>query len=249
MNASELSHDAVAGRRQTTTDLVHRETGAQVVSPPVAEKTQTVPDRVLDRVERLLVLALYAVLVARIIGGMLKSGDGLVGPLAGIPMLLSEGLVVIFVLLRRPAIETSRRWGDWLLAGVASCAPLLVAYPATHPSLPLVLGGAVVWLIGLVVQVHAKLTLRRSFGLVPAHRGLVLGGPYQFIRHPMYAAYALSHLGILAMNPSYWNLACYLLGDGLQIPRIMAEERLLSRDSRYRDYRAAVRYRLLPRLF
>jgi len=51
------------------------------------------------------------------------------------------------------------------------------------------------------------------------------------------------------MNPTLWNLAMYAVCDGLQIPRILAEERLLGRDRRYQDYRATVRYRLLPGVF
>jgi protein-S-isoprenylcysteine O-methyltransferase Ste14 len=220
MGATESGHDAGAGRRPTAIDLA------------------------LDWVERLLVAALYACLVVRVVVG-LKPEDRL----AGVSLLLSEGLVVVFILLRRAAVETSRQPGDWLLATAATCAPLLVNLTHGHPARPIVLGSTVVWMIGFIVQVHAKLTLRRSFGCVPAHRGLVRGGPYQFVRHPMYAGYALSHVGILAMNPTALNLACYLLGDGLQVPRILAEERLLSRDPRYRDYQARVRYRLIPGLF
>jgi protein-S-isoprenylcysteine O-methyltransferase Ste14 len=222
--------------------------GASEIGHDGTGKRQAAIDRTLDWVERLLVAGLYSVLVVRILA-VLKPQEAMEGLLTALPLLLSEGLVVVFVLLRRPAIETSRRPGDWLLATVATCAPLMVQYPGNHPSLPVVLLGAVVWLVGLIVQVHAKLALRWSFGCVPAHRGLVQAGPYQFVRHPMYAGYALGHLGILAMNPTLWNLACYLLGDGLQVPRILAEERLLSRDPHYRDYRSIVRFRLIPGLF
>ena len=94
--------------------------------------------------------------------------------------------------------------------------------------------------MGMVVQLHAKITLGRSFGCVPAHRGLKLSGPYRFVRHPMYAGYLLSHLAFLAMNLTPWNIAVYALCYSLQLPRLLAEERLLSRDRCYRDYRAAV---------
>lgn len=214
-----------------------------------ARKSRTAIDLVLDWVERLLVAGIYGFLVARIVMA-LKPQEGLASLLVGLPLLLSEGLVVVFVLLRRPAIETSRRPLDWLLASGATCAPLLVVYPASQPTLPMILVGTSVWLVGLIVQVHAKLIMRWSIGCVPAHRGLVQAGPYQFVRHPMYAGYMLSHMGFLVMNPTFWNLSCYLLSDGvLQIPRILAEERLLSRDPRYRDYRDLVRYRLFPGLF
>lgn len=51
------------------------------------------------------------------------------------------------------------------------------------------------------------------------------------------------------MNATLWNLVLYAGCEGLQILRLLAEERLLSDDPRYRAYRAAVRFRLVPGLF
>ena len=45
---------------------------------------------------------------------------------------------------------------------------------------------------------------------------------------------------------SGWNLAVYVLCYAAQIPRLHAEERILSRDARYVAYQDAVRYRLIP---
>jgi len=91
--------------------------------------------------------------------------------------------------------------------------------------------------------------LGRSFGVVPAHRGLKLAGPYRFVRHPMYAGYLLSHLAFLTMNCTWWNVGVYAVLYGLQVPRLLAEERLLDTDLRYRAYRTKVRYRLIPGIF
>jgi protein-S-isoprenylcysteine O-methyltransferase Ste14 len=65
----------------------------------------------------------------------------------------------------------------------------------------------------------------------------------------MYAGYLLTHVGFLLLNPTFWNLGIYGLCYGLQVPRLLAEERLLSRDPQYRAYRAAVPYRLIPGVF
>lgn len=65
----------------------------------------------------------------------------------------------------------------------------------------------------------------------------------------MYAGYMLGHAGFLLMNPSAWNLAVYLVSDAIQIPRLLAEERLLSEDPAYRAYRSVVRWRLVPGVF
>jgi protein-S-isoprenylcysteine O-methyltransferase Ste14 len=197
----------------------------------------------LDWAERSLVLGLYAWLVVRIVLGFRSSGD-----VASLLLLPSEGLVVVFMLLRRRPAVISRHAGEWLLALAATCAPLLVA-PRTDaaPLVPLV--GSMVLLMGVIVQLHAKITLGRSIGCVPAHRGLRLTGPYRFVRHPMYAGYLIGHLAIVLMHPSLWNVCVYAVAYGLQVPRLLAEERLLRRDPRYRAYQAAVRYRLIPGLF
>jgi len=199
--------------------------------------------RGLDWVERLLVLALYGWLVARLLGKYLADG-GVVNLL----LLPSEGMVVVFLLVRRPAAAISRRPGEWLLALTATISPMLVNTGIGEPLIPMAIA-AFLLLMGLVVQVWAKLTLGRSLGLVPAHRGLKLSGPYRYVRHPMYAGYLLSHLAYLLVNPTWWNFAVYGLCYGLQFPRLLAEERLLRRDPGYRVYESAVRSRLIPGVF
>ena len=102
-------------------------------------------------------------------------------------------------------------------------------------------------LSGLVFQIYGKISLGRSFGCVPANRGadsqwpLSLTFGIRFTR-----AYLITHAAFLLMNPSLWNLAIYCLAYGMQVPRLLAEERFLRRDPRYQQYMAAVRYRLLP---
>jgi protein-S-isoprenylcysteine O-methyltransferase Ste14 len=209
----------------------------------LSERRKRLTDGFLDWMERLVLLAFYTWLVVRLLTSYWANSG-----IANLLLLPSEGLVVFFILIRRRPTAVSRRWGEWLLAMAASCTPLLAAAEGE----PLWLSpavGATLLMMGMLVQLHAKLTLGRSFGCVPAHRGLKLEGPYRFVRHPMYAGYLLGHLGFLLLNPGPWNLAVYALSYALQIPRLLAEERLLGRDPRYRAYQAGVRYRLIPGLF
>ena len=150
--------------------------------------------------------------------------------------------------MRRYADQLSTRARDWVLAIAASSAPLLVSAKPGCPLIPPEAGG-VALVTGIVVQLHAKVSLGRSFGCVPANRGLKDGGPYRFVRHPMYAGYMLSHLAFALMNPSLWNAGMYAVCTGLQIPRLLAEERLLACDQRYRRYCELVPYRLFPGVF
>ena len=212
-------------------------------APPSEKWRRKRNDSLLEWSEYLFALALYLGLVFRILSSYVLHAE-----IANLLLLPAEGLVVGFLLVRRRATEISRAAQDWLVALVATCAPLLVSPEPGHALIPINVAAAVL-LAGIIIKVLAKIALGRSIGCVPAHRGLKLSGPYRFVRHPMYAGYFVSQVAFLAVNPSLWNAAFYALGWGLQLYRIQAEERLLSHDPQYRQYRGMVRYRLVPGLF
>jgi len=199
--------------------------------------------RNIDRLERALILALYSWFVVRIVRNYVETGN--VGNLI---LLACEGLIFIFILIRRRTSEISVRPSHWLLAFCGTVVPLFVEPVSGRALLPPVIG-ALVMLSGLTFQMYGKLALGRRFGCVPAHRGLILSGPYRYVRHPIYAGYFISHVGFACMNPSLWNLGVYGLAYVMQVPRLLAEERLLSRDPDYQKYMANVRYRLVPGLY
>lgn len=111
------------------------------------------------------------------------------------------------------------------------------------------MGGGTWQIIGIAWQLFAKLSLGRSFGLLPANRGVVSTGAYRFMRHPIYTGYLLSEIGFLLANFSTRNLVTIGVWMLLQIGRISMEERVLSEDADYRAYKATVRYRLIPGVF
>jgi protein-S-isoprenylcysteine O-methyltransferase Ste14 len=96
--------------------------------------------------------------------------------------------------------------------------------------------------------VAALFSLKRSFGVVPANRGIQDGGLYRFVRHPLYAAELLALLGVLIANASILNALIWTAECALQCLRARAEEQLLGTDATYRAYRGRVRYRLIPGL-
>jgi len=85
--------------------------------------------------------------------------------------------------------------------------------------------------------------LGRSFGIAPADRGLMILGPYRFIRHPMYAGALLMAAGALWSAPSWWNASVFALLVASAALRIHWEERLLQG---YASYARVVRWRLFP---
>lgn len=109
--------------------------------------------------------------------------------------------------------------------------------------------GILLQISGIIWQLFAKASLRRSFGVLPANRGVVSRGAYRFVRHPMYLGYLISDLGFLLTNLSLYNMSVYIVQLTCQVGRITQEERMLSGDEKYRAYRAHVRFRLLPGLF
>lgn len=106
-----------------------------------------------------------------------------------------------------------------------------------------------VQVVGVLLQIAAKWSLRRSFGLLPANRGVVISGPYRIVRHPMYLGYLVTDIGFLVANFGVRNVVVVLVQWTLQIVRVLKEEQLLSKDIAYRDYMSRVRYRLIRGVF
>jgi protein-S-isoprenylcysteine O-methyltransferase Ste14 len=159
---------------------------------------------------------------------------------------ISECLPVVLILIRRPgAISTSP--SAFLTALVGTATPLMLR-PHVAPLLPMALL-ALLMLLGLFVNVSAKIALWRSFGLAAANRGVRAGGPYRLVRHPMYLGYFITEVGFLLGNPSPSNIAICAVTWSAQLLRIGEEERFLLTDQSYRDLVQRVRFRLLPGLY
>jgi protein-S-isoprenylcysteine O-methyltransferase Ste14 len=216
-------------------------------------------DLVLDVIERAVVLILFFYFANK----MLPPLAGLISAEIAHPELLwlaasknvdaallvtSELLGVFLILTRRSAAIVSTRPLDWALSFMAVNAPLLAAPAAPSTVIPSQIATALMF-AGMIIQISAKAILWRSYGLVPANRGVKTKGPYHFVRHPMYAGYTLTHIGFLLGFPSLQNLLLYLTTFLIEVARLMREELILNKDPLYRDYATRVRYRLLPGIF
>ena len=197
----------------------------------------------LDILERTVVVLLFG----HFAFVMLTTPAGTAGILSLI-LLVSESLPVFLILIRRQANALSDKTVDWLLALMGSILPLLAVPAAAGALVPAGVCGTIM-LVGLYVQISAKVFLGRSFGLVAANRGIKVTGPYRIVRHPMYAGYTIIHVGFLLSFPSLWNAVLYSTQLAIQMARLLREELLLNQDQSYRDYAARVRYRLIPMIF
>jgi protein-S-isoprenylcysteine O-methyltransferase Ste14 len=198
----------------------------------------------LDIGEKVFVVGLFSLLAFRMF-----SAVGLGASWLNYLQLAAEGVVVVLILLRRPARDVSLNPVDWALAVGATAGPLMIRPDAHVASLAPPAFAAILMIGGLVLQIYAKLTLRFSFGVAPANRGLAVGGPYRLVRHPIYLAYLMSQAGFLLLNPTPWNTSILGVSLVLQVLRIQAEERLLAQDPAHGAFRDKVRFRLAPGLW
>ena len=157
-------------------------------------------------------------------------------------------LVALAYLIRRPAALVTRRVHDWALAFAGTFMGVLFRPEGAHPAWG-VATGTVLQFAGAALAVTSLLALGRSFGFAPAHRGVVIRGPYRVLRHPMYASYLVLDTGYLLQCVSVRNSVVLVLGTLCNAGRALAEERLLARDAAYREYRSRVRRRIVPGLW
>src|SRR5207249_1698409 len=141
-------------------------------------------------------------------------------------------LAVLFV-VRRPSADTSDRPLDWVLGIVGTFLPLLLR--RTDPLGGLAWLGGPIQMVGVSAAAVAALFLGRSFGLVPANRGVRLGGAYRLVRHPMYGAHLLGCLGYVLTYPSAANVLIAFATLLALIARAGVEERIPAPDPVYRE--------------
>ena len=85
-------------------------------------------------------------------------------------------------------------------------------------------------------------SLDRSFSIAPAKREIVTRGPYQYMRHPMYAGETLSLIGVLLASFSLWNIFFFSIFFVSIFWRVRAEEKILSVDDDASDTERVLRY-------
>ena len=198
-------------------------------------------NKIVDYGERLLLLLLAASFFYSI-GVNLREQPVL------ILLAISELLPVLLILIRRPG-QCTQEWLPFIIALLGTAAPLMVRPTEGATMLIPAAAGGLLMLAGLALNVLAKFALWRSFGLAPANRGVRAGGPYRFVRHPMYLGYFLTQLGFILTNLTIGNAIKYLLAWSMQILRIREEEKFLLEDQAYRDLARSVRFRLVPGIY
>ena len=200
-------------------------------------------ERLGDILSRAVIIVLFSFMAVRFGADFLQTAR-----LTNLLLLISEMLVVALTVLRRTAATVDRSMRARLLTTMSLLGPPLVQPGHVSP----MLGQAITVtasVIGLAIVIAGKVTLGRSFGLMPANRGIVCTGIYRVVRHPIYLGYLITHVAFVFANPSAWNVSVLLIGDAALLLRAVCEEQTLARDTRYQEYQQLVRWRVCPGLF
>src|SRR5262249_28469043 len=130
------------------------------------------------------------------------------GRASALLMVAKESLDVFLYLTRPSARAFSRSPYAWLVGLGGTFGPLLLRPTDAAQDAPV---GQLLLCVGMALQFLGMLSLGRSIGIVPAHRGIKTGGLYRWVRHPLYLAYTVTQVGYLLCNPGLQNGEVVLL--------------------------------------
>ena len=169
------------------------------------------------------------------------------GSITNVFFAIEQGLLVGVFLMRRRTDTTSTRPWDWFVATIGGWLALAMR---PHESGGLLeTYGTALQVLGLSCVIVGFATIGKSFGVVAANRGLKVGGPYRFVRHPIYMSHSITLIGLTLANLWWYNAAVLITVTIFQVFRMQAEERVLAATSDYDAYRGRVRWRLLPGVY
>jgi protein-S-isoprenylcysteine O-methyltransferase Ste14 len=196
-----------------------------------------------DLIARGLIVGLYLVLTRNLLTDFLSTGR-----ITGLLVLVSEFLVVVLTITRRPARTVDLSPASVLTTAVSAVGPLLIR-AADRPGVLPDFATTLISGVGLVIIIAGKLALGRSFGIVPANRGVVVSGLYRLVRHPIYAGYVFTHLAFVLAHPTVRNVSVLTLADVALVIRALQEERVLGADREYQNYCRRVPWHFVPGIF
>jgi protein-S-isoprenylcysteine O-methyltransferase Ste14 len=118
--------------------------------------------------------------------------------------------------------------------------------PANPSFGALATAGLVLELFGVVLTQVARVYMGRSFGILPANRGIVSRGPFRWVRHPIYFGWLILSIGYAMSYATERNTILIAMTIPFMVWRISQEEKHLTADPEYCRYVRLVRYRLFP---
>ena len=152
-------------------------------------------------------------------------------------------VIVIIYLIRRPPIRASFSIFDILISIMGTFSTFfLIGSPDKQEMIIF----QILQILGLLISVSGLIFINKSFGIIPADRGIVTDGIYRFVRHPIYAGYFISSFGFLVQNYTMWNTGVFISIIVIETTRVLREEVLLKKNPIYIQYTQKTHWRFLP---
>jgi protein-S-isoprenylcysteine O-methyltransferase Ste14 len=188
------------------------------------------------------------ILAASFLIAMLPAGRELSFTLAGVANVVwvtGAAIMAVMSFARFAPRSTTVNLRTIVATGAMLILPCLMR--PTSPSTGMIATiGLILELLGVLLTQIARIYMGRSFGLLPANRGIISNGPFRWVRHPIYFGWLILSIGYAMSYPNDRNVMLIVVTLPFMVWRIDQEEAHLSADPEYRSYMDRVRYRLWP---
>ena len=179
---------------------------------------------------------------------MLPSARGLNFSLAGaanVVWLMGAAVMAVMSFARFAPLSATVNLRTIAASGAMLILPCFMR-PTDSSTSALVTTGLIFELFGVTLTQVARVYMGRSFGILPANRGIVSKGPFRWVRHPIYFGWLVLSIGFAMSYASPRNVLLIVATVPFMFWRIEQEEAHLRADPEYRAYMDRVPYRLWP---
>ncbi len=183
-----------------------------------------------------MILDYFGVLIMALLGGA-RLYQTLSGEWWALPLFAHAMLSALLLVMHRET-KSQSNLARRLVAWASALLPFAIQMDGPVPLINRALS-----LAGVVLAIWTIATLGKAFDVVPADRGLVVKGPYRWLRHPMYSSELFSVIVMVLVDLSIRNILVTLALLTTLILRIKWEEEIIGG---YHDYGRKVHSRLLP---
>jgi protein-S-isoprenylcysteine O-methyltransferase Ste14 len=164
-------------------------------------------------------------------------------PLWGVETLIFAVFLLIYI-IRKDPVDRSRGTREILIPLLGGVLPFGLLLSPVHPWVlrsETHLYAVFIWMTGATcLTLWGLWTLKRSFSVTVEVRELVTGGPYRFVRHPIYLGEILTASAVAVLRLSWINLFLTALFIMIQLYRSrMEEEKLLRFFPDYKHFAAS----------
>jgi protein-S-isoprenylcysteine O-methyltransferase Ste14 len=213
-------------------DINLAETGGAPIEPVVTEPAF---NRWSDWTARAAVVVVFTLLAFIGLGGMyhqlpLDSAHKVLTVAASIANVMFLSLIASTALTRLAPIRKSRGIEPRIsaLLGTYMCMAFVVLLPRADLGPILSVTSTVLIMTGATLSFVVLRWLGKSFSIQAEARRLVTGGPYRFVRHPLYICEGIAMFGVLLQVISPLAVLCGVAIATVQYRRMINEEKILN---------------------